>query len=63
MPWHIVSRSRSVVSDSLPPHGLYSPGNSQGQDIGVGSHVLLQGIFQSSDPTGVSCIANRFFTN
>ena len=46
------SESRSVVSDSLPTHGLYSPGNSPGQNIGVGSLSLLQGIFptQGSNP-------------
>ena len=32
-------------SDSLQPHGLYSPWNSPGQNPGVGSHSLLQGIF------------------
>ena len=37
--------SRSVLSDSLPPHGLYSPWNSPGQNTGVGSHSSLQGIF------------------
>ena len=31
------SESHSVVSDSLQPHGLYSPWNSPGQNIGVGS--------------------------
>ena len=36
---------RSVVSDSLWPHGLYSPWNSPGQNTGVGSLSLLQGIF------------------
>ena len=41
----IERESRSVVSDSLQPHGLYSPGNSPGQDTGVGSLLLLQGIF------------------
>ena len=39
------SESRSVVSDSLRPHGLYSPWHSPGQNIGVGSLSLLQGIF------------------
>ena len=34
-----------VMSDSLQPHGLYSPWNSAGQNTGVGSHSLLQGIF------------------
>ena len=38
------SESRSVVSDSLQPHGLYSPWNSPGQNIGVGSRSLLQRI-------------------
>ena len=40
-----VSESRSVMSDSLRPHGLYSPWNSPGQNTGVGSLSLLQGIF------------------
>ena len=35
----------SVVSDSLRPHGLYSPQNSPDQNTGVGSLSLLQGIF------------------
>ena len=39
------SESYSVVSDSLRPHGLYSPGNFPGQNTGVGSLSLLQGIF------------------
>ena len=40
------------MSDSLQLHGLYSPWNSPGQNIGVGSHSLLQGIFptQGSNP-------------
>ena len=37
--------NHSVVSDSLLPHGLYSPWNSPGQNTGVDSHSLLQGIF------------------
>ena len=46
------SESCSVASDSLRPHGLNSPGNSPGQNTGVGSLSLLQGIFptQGSDP-------------
>ena len=39
------SESRSVMSDSLRPHGLYSPRNSSGQNTGVGSLSLPQGIF------------------
>ena len=44
--------SRSVVSNSLRPHGLYSPWNSPGQNTGVGSPSRLQGIFptQGSNP-------------
>ena len=38
------SESHSVVSDSLQPHRLYNPWNSPGQNTGVGSHSLLQGI-------------------
>ena len=40
------------MSDSLRPHGLYSPWNSPGQNTGVGSLSLLQGIFptQGSNP-------------
>ena len=39
------SGSRLVVSDSLQPHGLYSPWDSPGQDAGMGSHSVLQGMF------------------
>ena len=39
------SESRSVMSNSLGLHGLYSPWNSPGQNTGVGSLALLQGIF------------------
>ena len=42
---YVESESHSVVSDSLQPHGLYSPCNSLGQNTGVGSLSLLQGIF------------------
>ena len=37
--------AKSVVSDSLQPHGPYSPWNSPGQNTRVGSLSLLQGIF------------------
>ena len=37
--------SPSVVSNSLQPHGLYSPWNSTGLNTGVGSLYHLQGIF------------------
>ena len=39
------SESHSVVSDSLRPHGLYSPWKSPGQNTGMSSLSLLQGIF------------------
>ena len=49
--------SQSVVSDSLWPHGLHSPWNSPGQNTGVGSRSLLQGIFptQGSNPGLLHC--------
>ena len=37
----IESESYSVMSDSLQPHGLYSPWNSPGQSTGVGCHLNL----------------------
>ena len=51
------SESRSVVSDSLRPQGLYSPWNSPGQNTGVGSLSPLQGIFptQGSNPGFPPC--------
>ena len=36
---------RSVMSDSLRSHGLYSQWNSPGQNTGVGSLSLFQRIF------------------
>jgi len=46
------SESRSVMSNSLQPYGLYSLWNSLGQNTGVGTLSLLQGIFptQGSNP-------------
>ena len=38
------SESCSFLSDSLRPHGLYSPWNSPGQNTGVDNLSLLQGI-------------------
>ena len=40
-----VCEGRSVVSNPLQSHGLYNPWNFPGQNIGVGSLSLLQGIF------------------
>ena len=45
------------MSNSLQPHGLYSPWNSPGQNTGAGSLSLLQGIFptQGSNPGLLHC--------
>ena len=43
------SESRSVVSKSLRPHGLDSLWNSPGQNTGMGSLSLLQGIFPTQE--------------
>ena len=45
------------MSDSLWPHGLYSSWNSPGQNTGVGSLSLLQGIFptQALNPGLLHC--------
>ena len=67
------SESRSVVSDSLRPHGRYSPWNSQGQNTGVGSLSLLQGIFPNQESNrgllhcrwilySLSCQGSPFYT-
>ena len=49
--------SCSVMSDSLQRHWLYSLWYSSGQNTGVGSCYLLQGIFpaQRSDPGLLHC--------
>ena len=56
--------TRSVMSDSLRPHGLYParllwPWNSPGKKTGVGWHSLLQGIFLTQGLTQVSCIGRQ----
>ena len=48
--YFIYLSTRSVMSDSLRPHGLYPtrffrPWDSPGKNTGVGCHLLLQGIF------------------
>ena len=37
--------SRSVMSDSLRPHGLLCPWDFPGKNTGMGCYFLLQGIF------------------
>ena len=39
----LIRESLSVVSNSLRPHGLYSPWNSPSQNTEVGSHSLTPG--------------------
>ena len=62
MPWFsdFESKSHSVLSDSLQPHGLYSPWNSPDQNTGVGSLSLLQGIVPTQVSNQDACIASRF---
>ena len=45
------------MSNSLRPHLLYGPWNSPGQNIGMGSLSLLQGVFptQGSNPGLLHC--------
>ena len=52
-----ILESHSVVSNPLRPPGLHSPWNSPGQNTGVGSLSLLQGIFstQESNPGLLHC--------
>ena len=52
--WYITAawcerESHSVMSNSLWPHGLYSPWNSPGQNTGVDSCSLLQGIYPTQE--------------
>ena len=58
------SEGRSVASDSLRPHRLYSPWNSPGQNTGVGCPALLQGIFptQGSNPRLLNWQQDSFLT-
>ena len=51
------------MSDSLCPYGLYSPWNSPGQNTGVDSLSLLQGIFPTLGSNQVSHTAGKFYTS
>ena len=63
------SESHAVVSNSLQPHGLYSPWNSPGQNSGVAriaewvAFPFSRGSSQPRDRTQVSLIAGGFFTS
>ena len=57
-----VSESCSLMSNSLWPPGLYSPWNSPGHIMGVGSLSLLQGLLptQGSNPSFPHCRQNLY---
>ena len=57
-----VHESHSVLSDSLRPHGLYSPRNSPGLNTGV-QDPFSRGSSQPGDQTQVSHVAGGFFTS
>ena len=50
-----------VVSDSLRPHGLYSPWNSPGQNTGVVAFPFSRGSSQARNRTQVSRMAGGPF--
>ena len=56
--FHMCMRACSVMSESLQPTWVLCPWDFPGKNTGVGSHILLQGIFptQRLDPQ-VSCIS------
>ena len=51
------------MSDSLQPHGFYSPWNSPGQNSGVGSLSLLQRIFPTQGLNLGLLLCSRLFTS
>ena len=57
--WHTVVSEAKVAQScpTLQSHGLHSPWNSPGQNTGVGSLSLLQGIFpiQGLNPDLLHC--------
>ena len=54
--------SHSVMSNTLRPHGLYSPWNYPGQNTGVGGCSLLQEIFPTLGLKPGLPHCRRFFT-
>ena len=56
------SESRSVMSDSLRPHGLYSPWNSPARLLKWVAFPFSRGSSQPRDQTQVSRIEGEFFT-
>ena len=51
------------MSDSLEPHGLYSPWNLQARILEWVTFPFSKGSSQPRDQTQVSHIAGRLFTN
>ena len=50
------------MSNSLRPHGLYSPGNSPGQNTGVVAFPFFRGSFQPGIESRSPALAGGFFT-
>ena len=48
----IFMKQNHMITNSLKPHGLYTPWNSLGQNAGVGNLSILQEVFltQGSNP-------------
>ena len=59
----LVSESRSVMCDSLQPHGLYSHGILQARILEWVAFPFSRGSSQLRGWTQVSCIAGGFFTS
>ena len=56
-----------LVSDSLQPHGLqharlHCLWDFPIKNIGVGCHLLLQGIFSTQESNLCLCLTDTFFT-
>ena len=58
--WHGKWSESPTLCD---PHGLYHPWNSPGQNTGVGSLSLLQGLFPTQGSNLGLLHCRRFFTN
>ena len=57
------NESRLLVSNSLRPHGLYSPWSPHARILECVTFAFSRGSSQPGDRTQVSCIAGRFFTS
>ena len=59
---YISVKWKSVMSDSLWHHGLFSPWNSPGQNPGLANCFLLQGLIPPRSPAN-NLFAGRLFTS